>query len=142
MENTSSPTQYVSNRNMSNVGLDLNNAERNKNTLLCSSSSTLQLNKLNSASGFGSGMLDGISGRLNDIELKDRVDYVEPQDFISLLRNEERYIELDVRGQQDALELLSVLLDKVNDWMKACKSFRLHKLEKEKKMTADKEISE
>lgn len=54
-----------------------------------------------------------------DGELREGLDYVEPHDIIALLRDEQRCIEFDARGQQDAHEFLRFLLDKVNDCMDA-----------------------
>lgn len=52
-----------------------------------------------------------------EYELREGIDYVAPRDIICLLRNEDRCLEFDARGQQDAHEFLRFLLDKVNDCM-------------------------
>lgn len=52
-----------------------------------------------------------------DYELREGIEYIAPHDIISLLRNEDRCLEFDARGQQDAHEFLRFLLDKVNDCM-------------------------
>lgn len=55
----------------------------------------------------------------SDIVLRDGLDYVVPHDIVTLLRDEDRCLEFDARGQQDAHEFLRFLLDKVNDCMQA-----------------------
>lgn len=55
----------------------------------------------------------------SDLDLREGIDYIAPHDIISLLRNQDRCLEFDARGQQDAHEFLRFLLDKVNDCMQA-----------------------
>lgn len=48
-------------------------------------------------------------------------DYVSPHEIVNLLRDQDRCIDFDARGQQDAHEFLRYLLDKVDVCLKACK---------------------
>lgn len=67
----------------------------------------------------GNSTNNNVGSSLIDADLREGMDYVEPQDMITLLRNEHRCLEFDARGQQDAHEFLRFLLDKVKDCVEA-----------------------
>lgn len=63
----------------------------------------------------GSAPKEPLTDANGDLILRDGIDYIAPQDIINLLRDQDRCVEFDARGQQDAHEFLRFLLDKVND---------------------------